>query len=464
MDQFARIGVSKPEFTEEERASLQYSLIVESEKRITVLDYYDLFYYMTANSALNQMGFTKMSESEYLEAIQMFNQYMSSADYAEQAATYLSYLLYDTSRYFRGEAMLVTAIEYVLADVIPAQYYLTGHGETALEGTLIEEMLDLYGDGYLPLDLTNVDAIPEDASSVLVLAPTSDYTEGEVRMMKNYLERGGSMVFVTNEANLSMPNLMSLMAAYGMSALPGAVGEEVAVPEEELGETEASTDSEATTDTEGAEDTAETGASDETGEGADAGTENGLDAMPTKLTYTVDVVVNTDHDSLADLAMETSLAPAVTNGNSILFSGSDDPSLICTALFSTSKDAFIGEATEERGTRILAAAAENANGAHLTWFTGAESFTIRSDSMTNDNLGQLYCDFCLYAVMGWTGLTYESALTMPDDMLYDTAYLNVDQTYFGMITPLGVAITLTVGCFLVCCFLGWFVWFKRKKA
>ena len=182
-----------------------YSLIIESESRVTVLDFTDL--YLFSNDVLQAaLGVT------YLTATQL-SYYM----------TYYSSVLKEsvTSRYFQGESQLTGAIDYVTAERVPHGYILTGHGETVPTGTLLGA-LGSYG--VRSLDLQQAGGIPEDADCLILYAPELDLTEAEDSAIRAFLAAGGSFMLVTNPAHISdCPRAAELGSLYGMSALPGVV-------------------------------------------------------------------------------------------------------------------------------------------------------------------------------------------------------------------------------------------------
>lgn len=182
-----------------------YSLIVESESRVTVLDFTDL--YLFSNDVLQAaLGVT------YLTATQL-SYYM----------TYYSSVLKDsvTSRYFQGESQLTGAIDYVTAEQVPHGYILTGHGETVPTDTLLGA-LGSYG--VRSLDLQKEGDIPGDADCLILYAPEIDLTEAEDSAIRTFLAAGGSFLLVTDPAHVSdCPRAADLGSLYGMSALPGVV-------------------------------------------------------------------------------------------------------------------------------------------------------------------------------------------------------------------------------------------------
>lgn len=395
-------------------ASSGYCLIAQSEKRTEIVDYSSLFYYEVTNSTLNSAGLYTLSVSEYLYYASYFGQ-------DEQYEQYLAYLVNESYRYFQGETVIAAMLEYVVADVIPVHYVLTGNGERAFASSALEEIYTYYGSSYKTLDLRSVKEIPEDASTLLVLAPDTDYSAEEIAMLKAYLKRGGQITVLTDEENLSMPNLMSLMASYGMSATTDTVGEKITVEADEN----------------------EDGESEETVEFSDS----------------VTATINTQHESLTALDEISSLPlPVITGGNAITFDDSVEASLILTSLLTTSENAYIGDDTGNLGKRSLAAAAETADGAHLLWFTGADSYMVAADSITESDDPALSNNYCVYLSLEWTNLVYQSQLEYPDAVAYDAGYLqavNSDAVSFGVLMIFLLPVTV-----IVC---GWVVIYQRKK-
>lgn len=394
----ARAGISAENLSED-------TLILDGEKRTAMLNYSDLFYYATENQTLNGMGLYEMSVSEYRYYVNLYSQ-------DSQNAEYLSYLLNDSHLYFKGEAALLSMIEYVSAEIIPTHYVLTGHGETNLAPSLFAQIAFSFGGGYQLLDLSEEETIPKDAASVLLFAPSEDYSAEQIESLKSYVDGGGLLTVVTGSEQLSFPNLMSLLSSYGLSADASEVTEEVTVLDESEQE------------------------------------------EPTKeISEVVDAFVNTDHDAMASPDLADAL-PAVWGGNAISFDGSMDHK----ALLTTSSEAMLGKDPSTKGEKVLAATAENAQGAKLVWFTGAESFCVPLSEMT-ENSPAIYNAYCLYRVRDWTNLVVESTLSLPEATIYDASYLQMTSggaiflMVFGVLfVPAGIAVW------------GIVVHYRRKKA
>ncbi len=129
--------------------------------------------------------------------------------------------------YFNGELMFTTAIDYVTRDDLPTMYSLTGHGETALGSTYLE-YIGSENVATAEFSLLNVDAIPEDCTSILINNPTSDLSVDDAETLKNYLAEGGNVILVTGGTtynSVSMPNLASLAEHMGMESVDGVLVE-----------------------------------------------------------------------------------------------------------------------------------------------------------------------------------------------------------------------------------------------
>ncbi len=193
-----------------------YSVIVASDKRSTVLDYYDL--YLWENEVLGIMNAEKYSA------------YLSDS--------YGSYILSysETVQHFNGEAKVTNAITYVTADRIPKIYALSNHGETALPSTLKSALGESSYDLVSDASLFSLGKVPEDCDLLLINTPTSDLSVREAEWISDYLNTGGRLLLTTAAGKnyvpyeekdadgnakavpSDFPNLLSVLQKYGLSA------------------------------------------------------------------------------------------------------------------------------------------------------------------------------------------------------------------------------------------------------
>lgn len=169
-------------YTDEQPSS--NSLIVEGQKRSTVVDYGDIYIY----------------EMDY--------------------STYS----YQTTGY-DGEGQTVSALAYVTTEDMPVFYMIGGHGELELEekflNTITKENV-----AYETLMLHTVDEIPEDAQGVILNAPTGDYTKEDAEKIIAYLQKGGNALIVSTMAEGEMTNFRSILDFYGISEVEGTIVEQ----------------------------------------------------------------------------------------------------------------------------------------------------------------------------------------------------------------------------------------------
>ena len=186
---------------------------VDPVQRPTFLDAYDLdISRLYANSVLVEcegrsrlVGYDEIYVTQY------------SMDYYSYS--------YTSTTDFDGENALTNAIHYVSSDAIPKVYTLTGHGETEL-GNTIETLIqrdNLETESLSPLSF---EAVPEDASVVVISAPTGDLSAEEADMLIAYLEGGGRIVLMTDYiAPGEMENLLRVAAYMGLTVGEGIVVE-----------------------------------------------------------------------------------------------------------------------------------------------------------------------------------------------------------------------------------------------
>lgn len=397
-----------------------YVLIIESEKRSMVLSYADLITYRTNNSDLiSIIQKSEMTAEEYNYWLKMFAQYaQSSSEYASQYAQMLQILVYDVEKYFNAESYLCKIVEYVTVDVIPARYTLTGHGETDFSKTEMGYQLSsVMGKSYAALDMTDGKEIPKDAVSILVIAPTADISKSEADTLISFLEDGGQMTFFTNEANLDMPNLMSVIRAYGLNAEKGVVGEVVEVAADSAEDTEKKTE------------------------------------------YRDSVAVDLYEKWQNAIGVE--ISPVVSGGNSISFENKDG--IEFKHILTSQSTYIVGESDPVPEPRTLAALSQKKGGGTLLWFTGAESFTKAILSKEDANNAEIMIPlqsniYIVFASLTLAPVTYESTVTVPDAKYYGERLMSVNETSYVLYAVVIIVLVVALAIF------GVIFWYKRKKA
>ena len=118
---------------------------------------------------------------------------------------------------FRGEQVLTSALLALLKPDSETVYFLTGHGEPSADKELsnLSEAISQQNAVVKTLSLSSADAIPPDASALILVAPKSDLDEREATVLGAWLRKGGKML-VLLDPNSSTPRLHALLANSGI--------------------------------------------------------------------------------------------------------------------------------------------------------------------------------------------------------------------------------------------------------
>ncbi len=162
------------------------SLIVESDKRYRVIDYNDVYEY--------------------------------TIDYTTYTQTVTGY---------DAEGQVVSAVSYVLSDVMPKAYMITGHDEVALDVTF-SEAIEKQNITLEELGLLTVDAIPSDAEFVFISAPGTDYSKEDAQKVIDYVEAGGQLfvtAFLGDSIAENQPNFQKILDCFNVEIVDGLLVE-----------------------------------------------------------------------------------------------------------------------------------------------------------------------------------------------------------------------------------------------
>ena len=418
--------LAEPTFTSKYSASAisDYSIIVESARRFTVLDFTDLYYYTNTAFAAAYQLFPQylpaditgpMSAAAIQSAI---SQYGSMVAYmlSTQGVNVDDVSLYTTVHSFCAEAKLTSALDYVTREYIPHGYILTGFGDTAPSKDL-NGLLDSMGLDIQTLDLSASGGIPVDAGCLMLFSPTRDLTPHEASLISAYLNGGGSLMLNTSpEVAESCPNLQSVVSAFGLSAQKGLVQE---------GDTSFISGSQ----------------------------------------YTLVPTVSTQHPAAAYVT-SGGFKPQLPNCHAISVAETLPTGVSVTPLFTTSDKAVLvsldktANLTEAGKLQVAVAATKNvtaadgtAKTASLTWFASANAFT---DTVAGANSGGNY-----YFYAAAMSLMSESFVSAYDDLTpisLQTEYLKVEAGAGWILA--GVTVVLIPAALLT---TGIVIWVKRKR-
>ncbi len=151
------------------------------------------------------------------------SRYISYNDiYQVDTASY--YTTGSVSQSFDGEGQITSAIDYVVSDELPKIYLLSGHGEATMSDTFSNELTRSNYETVEDFSLLNVDEIPEDCDTIIINAPTSDISEEELTMLRDYVQGGGKLLVLSGpQKDATLTNLDSLLADYDVTVNDGVV-------------------------------------------------------------------------------------------------------------------------------------------------------------------------------------------------------------------------------------------------
>lgn len=145
--------------------------------------------------------------------------------YSDIYLTDIDYTTYSYVYSFDGEGALTSAIAYVVSDDLPIVYSLEGHGEAELPEN-VQTQIEKANMELASFSLLKEDAVPEDASCVLIYAPESDISDEEGEILSEYAENGGHLLVIAGPVeDGTLENLTALLASYGVKAVDGIVVE-----------------------------------------------------------------------------------------------------------------------------------------------------------------------------------------------------------------------------------------------
>lgn len=151
------------------------------------------------------------------------NRYISYND-IYQVDTTSYYTTGSVSQSFDGEGQITSAIDYVVSDELPKIYLLSGHGEGTLSDTFSDELTRSNYETVEDFSLLNVDEIPEDCDTILINAPTSDISDEELTMLRDYVQGGGKLLVLSGpQKDAELTNLDALLADYDVTVNDGVV-------------------------------------------------------------------------------------------------------------------------------------------------------------------------------------------------------------------------------------------------
>lgn len=118
------------------------------------------------------------------------------------------------------EGELTSAIQYVTSKDLPKMYIVEGHGETETGETFTSTM-DKMNVDVDQLATLSSDSIPEDCDILFINSPTSDFSDTETTMIKDFLTAGGKAILTLDYLSKELKNFNSILEYYGIEMVEG---------------------------------------------------------------------------------------------------------------------------------------------------------------------------------------------------------------------------------------------------
>ncbi len=119
---------------------------------------------------------------------------------------------------YQADQKFASSLHYVTTEDIPNVAFITGHGETLTN----EPFNDIFSNNSYAIseiELLSED-IPEDIDMLVIYAPTSDFSEGEIEKLNEYLTRpvNNNLIMINSPEMSSLERLNRYMSEWGVSA------------------------------------------------------------------------------------------------------------------------------------------------------------------------------------------------------------------------------------------------------
>ena len=118
---------------------------------------------------------------------------------------------------FKAEQRLTNALLFAASGVTPKVYQIIGHGEYTFLQLGLLDTIEKENFEVAELNLLTTNEIPADADIITLMSPEFDLTEGEVEVLRTYLENDGSAMIFADIAAGALPKLNTLLGSFGVN-------------------------------------------------------------------------------------------------------------------------------------------------------------------------------------------------------------------------------------------------------
>ncbi len=120
---------------------------------------------------------------------------------------------------YEGEELIAGAIELCTSGSLPTIYFLSGYSSRTLaDYSNYADAMKTDNYSVDELDLSKVDAVPDNTAIVYLVAPEKDITDSDLQKLKSYSENGGALSLIIPPCDTKgrFKNIESLLAIYGL--------------------------------------------------------------------------------------------------------------------------------------------------------------------------------------------------------------------------------------------------------
>lgn len=126
---------------------------------------------------------------------------------------------------FKGEQVLTRALLEVTEQGANRVYAIAGHGEPAIDGEQLsglKELIERQNIQIEPLTLGDIDTIPPQTQTLLLIGPKYDFSDRDLAVLHTYWEKKGRL-FVFLDPNSLTPKLTAFLTGIGITPNPDRV-------------------------------------------------------------------------------------------------------------------------------------------------------------------------------------------------------------------------------------------------
>ncbi len=125
---------------------------------------------------------------------------------------------------FDAEGQLTSAIDQVTRATTSKLYLTTNHGEASF-GKTVSDAFTKQSLTTESLSLLMKNSIPDDCSMLVINGPTSDFADDEIKMLSDYMDKGGQIMIIMASDLNKLEKLDKFMADYGLQIADGYIAD-----------------------------------------------------------------------------------------------------------------------------------------------------------------------------------------------------------------------------------------------